>query len=306
MYDRIHGEHPIGQILTNVGQIDKSTLNIEQQEIEIDWSLYYKWLSNRYAETYVKVLFPYCRKYYNLIAGDLKTIDMLRASVKNNTIKSLIVLSKFLGLHKQFKERLDNYGLKTTRPDSLDSFLRILKASDSDVLLWLKDTKTILRDNERLFLKWALVSGLRSQEAILSFALVIQLSKENRLNEYYDKSLSCLCHFKYPKLFIRHTKNTFITFITEDLLNEISNSKPLTYTMIYKRLNRHKTKCRINELRDFFNTYMLKHGILEQEINLLCGRIPPSIFIKHYWSPKLSELRDRIFKAISELEQQIT
>jgi intergrase/recombinase len=61
-------------------------------------------------------------------------------------------------------------------------------------------------------------------------------------------------------------------------------------------------KVRINELRDYFGTFLLQHGILEPEINLLQGRIPPSIFIKHYWSPKLSELRDRIFKALEGLD----
>jgi intergrase/recombinase len=72
--------------------------------------------------------------------------------------------------------------------------------------------------------------------------------------------------------------------------------------MIRKRLLRNKLKCRINELRDFYGTYLLQHGILEAEINLCQGRIPPSIFIKHYWSPKLSELRDRIFKALEGLD----
>jgi hypothetical protein len=50
---------------------------------------------------------------------------------------------------------------------------------------------------------------------------------------------------------------------------------------------------------------MLHHGLLEQEVNLLQGRIPASIFVKHYWSPKLTELRDRVFKALNELEQII-
>ncbi|MEM3610415.1 MAG: hypothetical protein QW076_05975, partial [Candidatus Anstonellales archaeon] len=68
---------------------------------------------------------------------------------------------------------------------------------------------------------------------------------------------------------------------------------------------RNGLKLRLNELRDFYGTYLLQHGILEAEINLLQGRIPPSIFIKHYWSPKLSELKDRIFKALTELEQTI-
>jgi intergrase/recombinase len=64
-------------------------------------------------------------------------------------------------------------------------------------------------------------------------------------------------------------------------------------------------KVRINELRDFYGTFMLHHGLLEQEVNLLQGRIPPSIFIKHYWSPRLSDLRDRVFKALDELERTL-
>jgi intergrase/recombinase len=112
-------------------------------------------------------------------------------------------------------------------------------------------------------------------------------------------------HFKYPQQFVRRTKNVFISFIPESLINEISNCKPLTYQMIVKRLRRKNIKCRINELRDYFGTFLLQHGILEAEINLLQGRIPSSIFIKHYWSPKLSELRDRVFKALNELEQTL-
>jgi len=38
--------------------------------------------------------------------------------VKDNAVKSLIVLSKFLGVHKEFRQRLDDYGIKLTRPDA--------------------------------------------------------------------------------------------------------------------------------------------------------------------------------------------
>jgi len=69
---------------------------------------------------------------------------------------------------------------------------------------------------------------------------------------------------------------------------------------------RNKLKCRMNELRDFCGTYLLQHGILEPEIDLLQGRIPPSIFTKHYWSPKLSELRDRTLEAFRQLEQTLS
>jgi hypothetical protein len=39
-------------------------------------------------------------------------------------------------------------------------------------------------------------------------------------------------------------------------------------------------------------------GLGEHEVNLLQGRIRVSIFIRHYWSSKLTELRDRIFKVL--------
>ena len=180
-----------------------------------------------------------------------------------------------------------------------------MNVNSSDILNWYNKAKLVLRDNEKVLLKYLLHSGLRKQEGIKSFNKIIELTKTNRLFEYYDNNLNCLMHFKYPKEFIRRTKNCFISFIPENLVREIAGNEPITYEMIRKRLLRNKLKCRINELRDFYGTYLLQHGVLEAEINLCQGRIPPSILIKHYWSPKLSELRDRIFKALKELEQAI-
>jgi intergrase/recombinase len=61
-------------------------------------------------------------------------------------------------------------------------------------------------------------------------------------------------------------------------------------------------RCRINELRDAYGTFMVRNGLIKEEVDLLQGRIPPSIFIRHYWSPKLKELGNRIFVALSTLE----
>lgn len=47
----------------------------------------------------------------------------------------------------------------------------------------------MLRDNERLFAKFLLHSGLRMSEAIASFNLIINLARENKLGEYYDENL---------------------------------------------------------------------------------------------------------------------
>ncbi len=62
---------------------------------------------------------------------------------------------------------------------------------------------------------------------------------------------------------------------------------------------------RVNELRDYFGTYMVRHGLIKEEIDLLQGRIPPSIFIRHYWSPSFLELKDRTLLGIEKLEAKI-
>jgi len=137
----------------------------------------------------------------------------------------------------------------------------------------------------------------------LSFNKVIELNNKRLLNEYYDKNLSCLLHFKYRE-FIRDSKNCLITFIKESFINEIANSKPISDRTLHNRMFRQHIKCRIKELRRYYATFLLQNKVLEGEVNLVQGRIN-SILFKHYFTPKLSELRDRIFKALAELEQTI-
>jgi hypothetical protein len=265
-----------------------------------------RWVKSKYSVSYRNTILCYTRKYYRLVvAENLRDLDLLPSTIKNNVIKSLIVLSKYLGNYKDFSSRLKSFDIKTSRPDSLNAFLRILGASDSDVLSWYNSTMPLLNKNEQLLAKFLLHSGLRMDEAINSFNLIIQLGAEDKLSQYFDKSLSCLCHFKYPKLFIRRTKNCFITFISKEFLEEIAASQTVTYSSIRKRLERRKVKLRFNEFRDYFGTYLLQHGILEAEQNLCCGRIPVSIFIRHYWSPRLKELSNKIISLTTNMEEAL-
>ena len=243
---------------------------------------------------------------YSYILGNnhLRELDALSNDKKTHAIKALILISKFLGNYTQFKAKLSEYGIKMYRPDSLGAFLRILNANNSDIMKWYNEATSKLRDNEALFTKFLLHSGLRTNEGIHSFDLIINLSKEGKLSEYYDTELNVLCHFKHPKTFIRRTKATYITFITPEFLSEIANSQPLSYASIRKRLERNRMKLRFNELRDKFGTHLINNGILEMEQNLVCGRIPVDIFIRHYWSPKLKELGNRIFKALETIDKQ--
>ena len=191
---------------------------------------------------------------------------------------------------------MKNYGIRIHRQSAVESFLRIMKASNSDILDWYDKALKHLRSNEQLFLRFCKVTGIRKAEAITAFNKIIELEKQQDLPAYYDYQLKVLMHFRYHKEFLRRTKNCYISFIPDHMVKEIANSEPISYPAIRNRLNRYGIKLRINELRDQFGTNLRKYGIRKEEIDLLQGRIPQEIFIRHYWSPKLSELRDRILK----------
>jgi len=271
---------------------------------DVDLNEFKQWLISReYSKSYINAVMCYASKYHYILGNNhLRDLDTLSNDKKASTVKALILLSKFLGSATQFKKKLEEYGIKIVRPSSLDSFLRLFNSNGNDTIKWYNEARLHLRENEALFTKFLLHSGLRTGEAINSFNLIIKLSNENKLSEYYDSELNVLCHFKYPKLYIRRTKCCFITFITSEFLSEIATSQPLTYSSIRKRLERSHMRLRLNELRDKFGTHLLSHGILEAEINLTQGRIPVDIFIRHYWSPKLKELGSRIFKALETIE----
>jgi len=72
---------------------------------------------------------------------------MMPKSIKCNAIKSLIVLSKYLGLHKEFSNRLKEYDIKLPRPDALGAFLRILNASNSNIMQYYDEVIPLLRNN---------------------------------------------------------------------------------------------------------------------------------------------------------------
>ena len=231
-------------------------------------------------------------------------LDTFKKHKRSNVLKSLVAYAKYAGTYSEFKQRLKDYGIrwgKTT--DSIGSFLRMMNNNGSDVLKWYREALQILRPNEQTLLKLVLVTGLRKSEAIQAFNLIIRLSKENRLKEYFNEELQTLEHFRFRDLFLRKTKNAFISFLPKSLIEEIVNRSPVTYESIRKRLQRKHISIRLMELRNHFATFMVRHGLIREEVDLLQGRIPANVFIRHYWTPSLRELRSRTLKAISFLER---
>jgi len=236
---------------------------------------------------------------------NLRDLDVLPNGIRNNTIKSLIVLAKFLGIHKEFKQRLGDFGIRMSKQDAFTSFMRIYNNNGADLLKWYEMAFDLLRTNEQCYLRFLALSGLRKEEAITSFNKIIELNRTKSLMEYYIEENNALEHFKYKQLFLRNTKNVYVSIVPSPLIREICTAECVTYPAILKRLSKNGLKCRLNELRDYFGSYMVRHGLIREEVDLLQGRIPPSIFIRHYWSPSFKELRDRTLDALKQLEQSL-
>jgi len=132
--------------------------------------------------------------------------------------------------------------------------------------------------------------------------MIIGLHRHGRLYDYYNDDINTLEHFRYRDTFLRHTKNVFISIVPSDMIEKITKSATTTYETIRKRLYRRRMPTRINELRDYYGTFMVRHGLIREEVDLLQGRISKSIFVRHYWSPAIKELKQRVFKALKELE----
>jgi intergrase/recombinase len=271
---------------------------------QTEWNQFTEWVRRKYSKTHAPNILSLTKRFNHLLYGNLRDIETIPVGIRNNTIKSLIVLAKFLGIHQESKSRLRDYGVKMVKQDAFASFIRIYNNNSSDLPEWYHEAFNILRPNEQTLLKLLVLSGVRKEEGITAFNKIRELGI-SRIHEYYDNESRALEHFRHKELFLRTTKNVYVSIIPESLVLEICNSQIVTYPAILKRLRHDGLRCRLNELRDYFGTFMVRHGLIREEVDLLQGRIPPSIFVRHYWSPSFKELRDRTLKAISELEQTL-
>jgi len=272
--------------------------------IAIDWLGFKEWVYNKYAKSWAPNVFRYAKTYSRMLTGDLTELEAFNKSKRNNILKSLIALSKYLGIYKQFKDKMQNYGVKWKNQNSLEAFIRILKVKDG-LLEWIKTTTKVFDKSYATFVKFVLISGIRKCEAIDSFNLVVKLCKTGKLEEYYNTELQSLEHFRYEDTFIRGTKNAFFSFIPKNFIEQVASCDPISHSTLRRRLAQHGLNLRFSELRDYYATFMVHNGLIREEVDILQGRIGKSIFMRHYFSPNVKQLRDKTLKAVEEIQKAI-
>ena len=131
------------------------------------------------------------------------------------------------------------------------------------------------------------------------------MDDRSRLREYLNYDLMMLQHFKYKKKFLRGSKNAFISFISNELLELVLEHKPaMKYTAVTSALRKRKCRIRVNELRKLYSTTLRNH-LPSEAIDLLQGRIGHSIFIRFYYKPFLQDIKTKTLEGIRPLQKEL-
>ena len=131
------------------------------------------------------------------------------------------------------------------------------------------------------------------------------MDREDRLDGYMDDELGMLEHFRYPNLFIRDSKNVYISFVSKKLLDVVLVYRPnLTHDDPKSRLRKRHFSIHLKDLRKLHRT-MLREYMPAETIDLLHGRVSSSILLRFCYRPFLQDIRDKVMKALAPLEKQL-
>jgi hypothetical protein len=274
----------------------------------LNWRDFRKWLERNFSYTYAKDVYNYSRKYYEvLLSKDASVLLTLKDSVRKSVMASLSNLGKYLGIYKEWKTLVENYGLKWSEGKTEDIIISRITNTDKHgcVIKWLHTVKLKI-PKLSVFMDFMLISGLRYREAVNSYNLIIDLAKEERLSEYYDTEKEVLEHYRFKKLFIRRSKKAFISFIPKAFIEKISKKERLTRFQINNWIKRTGFKSRFSDIREYYSTYMTE-WLRQPEIDFLQGRVSANVFMKNYFNPALiGDLRTRAFQGIQAIQKKVS
>lgn len=59
---------------------------------------------------------------------------------------------------------------------------------------------------------------------------------------------------------------------------------------------------RFKELKSSYSSFMARNGLMSEEIDLLQGRVPKSVFVRHYLKKNIGDFKSRVLEGNSKLE----
>ena len=282
-------------------------LTCTQGTLTINWAEYGKWLSQSHVPKYTNELLRYSKKYAYVLDQPEKASDLnlLSRDLRRLVMASLANLSKYLGMYSSWRQLVKNNGLKWERRSALETFVDIFECNLDDVRQWLSQVVQELPPKYATVEVFTALTGLRPSEAVNSCRLIVELSSEDRLCEYLDQELMMLKHFKFKDLFLRGCKSTYVSFITQELLDLVLRTEPvIKYATLHSKLRRLGFRNRTKQLRKLYAT-TLRNYVPHEVVDLLQGRINQSVFLRFYYKPFLEDIRKRSLEGIKPLQNEL-
>ena len=256
----------------------------------------------------------YAREFTHVLqSGDAQPLLQLSAEKRLHVMKSLACLSKFLGCHDTTWTTIKRkYNLKwSSGKGALDIFERCYgdDSNNLDTMLqWLRQMRQELASLYYNVFLFCTLTGLRTNECFEAIRLIKDPSTFER---YYDRSGQVLRHYAFPEVFIRRTKAAYISLVKEEMLEDIVINgitiRPCNYMKVMYFVVRSKgLRMNMHYCRKIYSSYLRQYAGIESEIiDLMQGRIPSTIFAKHYFRPNLQQYTRRVLDALKQLQQEL-
>ena len=303
----VAGSNPARGSYAELSLFEKREPSLRENVVSVDWVAFQAWLFNGRRRNVVADRLSYAKRYVHCLIGDnLSELQLLSEDKRCHVLRALSCLAKFAGVYESFKALKTAYGLKWTGRSSDDLLIdRLTRVTDPEEMFnWIKQVKTTF-PLFATFMDFIAATGLRYEEAINAWNIIIQLKAQGKLDTYYAKEKQVLQHFRFRDIFIRKTKKAFVSFISENLLEEMTKQKPLTKPQITKRIQRKRFKLRFGEIRELHGTMLTRH-LSREEIDFIHGRVSTSVFMRNYFNPAwISDLQQRALKAEDEILAKI-
>ena len=286
-------------LLNSVRLISQQQQQQQRQQGPVDqlWISFKEYLiKENQSVSSIKDKISYAKRFYYVIESmNAQELTKLSPDVKAHVMKALVSLSKYLGRYDEWIKIIKRYQLKwsSTSNSSMKAFKSIFDIESqgknlNSMIQWIRDASAVLPHQYKNILLFNTLTGLRPNEAQKALHLV----KTNEI-QYVDKDRMMLKHYQFPDLFIRQTKNAYISIVNEDILEIAKNTldKENYYNSLRKRLSiTNNFGMNMYYCRKVFATYLRASGIEPEIIDLLQGRISRSVFVNHYYRPDINDI----------------
>jgi len=275
---------------------------------EVDWDKFRAWAYKEYRPFAARDRYFHAKKYARCLAsGDLSELAMLNDCQRVHALKALTSLSKFLGVCEDWRRLVRGYGLKCTDRNSDDLIIgRLTKAVNADdIFQWIREVKLQAPELSE-FMDLLAATGMRLNEAVECYNLIIDLESQSKLDGYYRADRRVLEHFRFKETFLRGSKKVFISFAPSELVGRVSRGVKLEYGRVQKLATIRVGRQRFADVRELHASLMTK-WLRESEIDFLHGRVSSSVFMRNYFNPAwIGDLEERASKGAEALLTSIS